>query len=96
MSGPLKISKMKKGVTIHSDNLGGTKVAHPFAIYIVCPFGATYMDGMNCDPIFFIFLIFKGYQTLQAYPRFDKILTVWYFINRVLILALKFAHFLPL
>ena len=37
-------------VTNHAGHIGGAKVALPFANYIVCNFGATYMDGMINDP----------------------------------------------
>ena len=42
----------KKVVTSYDVHIGGAKVALPFANYIVCHFGATYMGGMNGDPLY--------------------------------------------
>ena len=49
LSSPLWMSKIRRVVTNHSGPIGGTKLALPFASWIVCHFGATYMDGMTGD-----------------------------------------------
>ena len=56
----------------------GISVALLFANYIVCHFGATYMDGMTGDPPFIVYIC-KGDTAVEAYARFDEILTVGYF-----------------
>ena len=43
----------------------------------------------------FLFWIFKGDMTMNAYPKFDEILTVWYFLNGLSILGVKFATLVP-
>ena len=62
----------------------------PFAHYVVCHFGATYIDGMTGNPPPpFILDIQRG----PGIERFDEILIVGYFLNRHSILDVQFANF---
>ena len=50
----------------------------PFVNYIVCHFGATFMDRRTGDPPF-LFSMFKGDLVMKACAKFDEILSVGYF-----------------
>ena len=68
------------GFTSHPIHIGGTKVALPFANYIVCDFHATYMDSMTGNPALKNIKIDKWDLKMKAYARFEESLTMGYFL----------------
>ena len=59
VNGKVGDSKIKRGVSSHGVHVGGAKVANNAIRKRKCHFGATHMDGLPGDPLFY-FRYFNG------------------------------------
>ena len=63
--------------------------------YLVCHFGATYMDRKAGNPPF-LFGNSRGDLIVKAYAKFDEVLTDGYCFNGLSVLGVKFVNEVPL